>query len=40
MTQIRPTPLLLVVGAGPGDPELVTLKAIKALRKADVILYW
>ena len=30
---------LIVVGAGPGDPELVTLKAIKALERADVILY-
>ena len=31
--------LLSLVGAGPGDPELITLKAIKALRAADVILY-
>ncbi|MBZ4190207.1 uroporphyrinogen-III C-methyltransferase [Niabella beijingensis] len=30
---------LILVGAGPGDPELITLKAIKALEKADVILY-
>jgi len=30
---------LTVVGAGPGDPELITLKAIKALESADVILY-
>lgn len=33
------TPRLTVVGAGPGDPELITLKAIKALAAADVILY-
>jgi len=33
------TPKLTVVGAGPGDPELITLKAIKALESADVILY-
>ena len=27
-----------LVGAGPGDPELLTLKAVKALRAAQVIL--
>ncbi|WP_339677620.1 uroporphyrinogen-III C-methyltransferase [Cyclobacterium marinum] len=30
---------LSIVGAGPGDPELITLKAIKALESADVVLY-
>ena len=33
------TPKLTVVGAGPGDEELITLKAIKAIESADVILY-
>jgi uroporphyrin-III C-methyltransferase len=30
---------VFLVGAGPGDPELLTLKAAKALRSADVILH-
>lgn len=30
---------LTLVGAGPGDPELISLKGIKAIRKAAVILY-
>jgi uroporphyrin-III C-methyltransferase len=32
-------PKLTVVGAGPGDPDLITLKAIKAIESANVILY-
>ncbi|OUL61951.1 uroporphyrinogen-III C-methyltransferase [Flavobacterium sp. AJR] len=32
-------PKLTVVGAGPGDVELITIKAIKALQNADVVLY-
>ncbi|WP_193187460.1 siroheme synthase CysG [Nisaea sediminum] len=28
-----------LVGAGPGDPELVTMKAVRALQSADVILF-
>jgi uroporphyrin-III C-methyltransferase len=32
-------PTLYILGGGPGDPELITVKAVKALNKADVILY-
>lgn len=28
-----------IVGAGPGDPELITVKGLKCIQKADVILY-
>lgn len=28
-----------IVGAGPGDPDLITIKALKKIRSADVILY-
>ena len=30
---------LILVGAGPGDEELITLKGLKALKNADVVLY-
>ncbi|MGN7721637.1 uroporphyrinogen-III C-methyltransferase [Chitinophaga sp. 22620] len=34
-----PKPALSLIGAGPGDPEMITLKAIRALATADVVLY-
>jgi len=31
--------LISIVGAGPGDPELLTVKALKRIQEADVILH-
>ena len=28
-----------IVGAGPGDPKLITVKAVETIKKADVVLY-
>ncbi len=39
MSQSMPTGRLYGVGLGPGDPELVTLKAVRAIRRAHVIAY-
>lgn len=33
------THLISIVGAGPGDPELLTVKAYKRLSEADAVLY-
>lgn len=30
---------LFIMGAGPGDPELITMKAFNVLKRAEVILY-
>jgi uroporphyrin-III C-methyltransferase len=36
---MRPEGKLTLVGAGPGDAELITLKGLRALGEADVLLY-
>lgn len=39
MRNIQKTARVTLVGAGPGDIELITLKGVKAIQSADVILY-
>jgi uroporphyrin-III C-methyltransferase len=39
MTSSKIFPELYVLGAGPGDPELITVKAYKILQTAAVVLY-
>ncbi len=36
---MKKQPKLILVGAGPGDPELITLKGLRAIQNADAVLY-
>ncbi|MGB3389860.1 MAG: precorrin-2 C(20)-methyltransferase [Pseudaminobacter sp.] len=37
---VQPKGRLIGVGTGPGDPELLTLKAVRALQEADVVAHF
>jgi len=37
MTEFTNT--VIFAGAGPGDPELITVKSQRALEKADIVIY-
>jgi len=38
MSTNKSIPLVVLAGAGPGDPELITLKVLRYIRKADVLI--
>ncbi len=39
LQHLPPNGFVSIIGAGPGDPELITVKGLGRLRQADVVLY-
>ncbi|WP_088224946.1 precorrin-4 C(11)-methyltransferase [Desulfosporosinus sp. FKB] len=39
MSENKPKGVVIFVGAGPGDPELITIKGSRALERADRVIY-
>ena len=39
MTANQEVPVVHIVGAGPGDPELITRKGYRLVSEADIVIY-